>query len=190
LNKNKISSLLLISIVLLTILTSAIKLTLDSFNQFYNKSNKAEKQILEKICDGIYNFPPIILLRSYSGLETGYGFFGPNVSSDFVLLYNVYDSNDRLITSDNFKLYSKEGSLRFMSINRLFLDKITNDDNPKYNRYVEVILKQIAKHIAKDFPKKYTVKLYVYLYDFGSIDDFNNSNQAKLYLIKDTLWKN
>ena len=188
--KNKSYQLLLVSVILLVILTSAINLTFDSFNKFYNNNKDIPKQPLAKVSDNIYNFYPVKVFSSYTGFDTGYGFFGPNVSSDFVLLFAIYNEQGELIKNEKFELSSKEGSLRFISLNSMFLEQITKTSNIKFDKYVAIILKQITKYIAKKFPKNFTVITQLYLYDFPSINNFRSGKKVKLYLIKDTLWKN
>ena len=188
--KNKVFQLLLVGVILLVILTSSIKLTCDSYNDFYNQDKHNTKQPFATMSNTIYNFYPIKVFTSYTGFDTGYGFFGPNVSSDFVLLFNVYNEQGELIKNEKFELSSKEGSLRLISLNRMFLEQITKTTTVKLDKYVAIILKQITKYIAKDFPKNFTVKTQLYLYDFPSINNFKSGRKVKLYLIKDTLWKN
>lgn len=177
-------------IIIITILISSIKLTFDGYCEFYRDSTINEKNAVIKAFDSMYDFYPISVFRSYTGLETGYGFFGPNVSSDFIILYKVYDDKGNLITQNNFELSSKEGNLRFMSLNKIFLEKVTNKVNIKYNKLIGIILEKISEHIAKDYPKDYIIKTSVYLYDFPSIIDFNKGGKANLYLIKEIQWEN
>jgi len=165
-------------------------MTYDSFNKFYNNKKDISKQPFAKVSENIYNFYPIKVFSSYTGFDTGYGFFGPNVSSDFVILFDVYNNRGELIKNEKFELSSKEGSLRFVSLNRIFLEQATQTSNIKFDKYVAIILKQITKYIAKDFPKNFTVKTQLYLYDYPSINKFKSGKKVNLYLIKDTLWKN
>jgi hypothetical protein len=190
LKKNQTKELFIVVIIIFTILLSSIKLTFDGYFEFYKDSKKDKKNDFIKAFDLMYDFYPITVFRSYTGLETGYGFFGPNVSSDFIIFYRVFDNNGNLIYQSNFELSSNEGNLRFMSLNKIFLEKITKNANQKYNKLIGIILDKVSEYIAKDYPKSYTINTSVYLYDFPSILDFKKGRKASLYLIKETQWKN
>lgn len=177
--------IIIISFVLFNILLSSIKLTFDGYYGFYFENQKVQKVEVSNILDYIYDTKPIFLFRTYTGFETGYGFFGPNVSSDFITVFKIYDNNGKLckvLDQVNFK--SKEGALRFTTLNSLFLDKLTNKENKKYNQYLDIIIKQISKFVINDYPKNYKIDTELYLYDYPTIAAFNKGEKEKLILIK------
>jgi hypothetical protein len=171
--------------ILFCIVLSSIKLTFDGYYGFYFDNKKVEKTIFSTLADRIYDLKPIFLFRSYTGFETGYGFFGPNVSSDFVTIFKIYDDKGKLVKLlDHVNLESKEGNLRFATLNSLFLEKLTDKENKKYNQYLDIVIKQISKYVIKDYPKNYKIETELYLFDYPTIETFNRGVDKKLILIK------
>lgn len=175
-------------VVIFIVLLSSIKTTLDSYHSYYKDTKKGK---LSAACDNIYSFKPLRVFTSYTGLETGYGFFGTNVSSDFALSYELYDSSKKKVARHNFKLVSNEGSLRFMSMNRLFLERLTeSSDNELFKKYIEIVMTEISKYIYKKYNGKYSVNLKVYLYNFPSLKDYANGKvQTELFLLDEMNYK-
>lgn len=181
----KTIQIIIVVFVLFNVLLSSIKLTFDGYYGFYYENKKVEKTILSNISDYLYDSNPIFLFRTYTGFETGYGFFGPNVSSDFITVFKIYDEKGKLIKLlDRVNLKSKEGTIRFTTLNSLFLDKLTDKENKKYNKYLDIVVKQIAKYVDKDYPKNYKIETELYLFDYPTIVDFNKGFDKKLILIK------
>lgn len=183
----KIYRIIIVFFIISFIVISSIKTTFDSYYNFYYNSKKVEKNYISKISDKIYDLKFIKIFGSYSGLSTGYGFFGPNVSSEFILDYHIYDSKNKIVENKNFEMNTKESNLRFMSMHRLFLDKITKPSNEKYNKLITIILNQIANYIIKNYPENYKVKLSLFLYDFPSIKKFNQNKSLELYKIEEVI---
>ncbi|KMQ69716.1 hypothetical protein ACM39_01270 [Chryseobacterium sp. FH2] len=150
-------SLVLIFIVLL----SSVKTTLDSYYKYYKET---KENIFKSSIDNAYNYRPLRIFNTYTGLETGYGFFGTNVSSEFVISYELFDKNQKQIDRQIFKLNSNEGSVRFMSLNRVFLDRLTKPEDELFGKYMEIVMKEISKFVYNKYDKKYSVKLKVYLF--------------------------
>ena len=181
----KTIQILIIVFVLFNVILSSIKLTFDGYYGFYYENQKVNRTTLSNISDYLYDLKPIFLFRTYTGFETGYGFFGPNVSSDFITVFKVYNEKGKLIKLlDKVNLKSKEGSLRFTTLNNLFLDKLTDKKNKKYNQYLDIIVKQITKYVGKDYPKNYKIETELYLFDYPTIVHFNKGVDKKLILIK------
>lgn len=169
------------------ILLSSIKTTLDSF---YNYYRDYKQNTITLYLDNIYRYKPLNIFNSYTGFETGYGFFGTNVSSDFVIAYELYDSKGKNMGKHRFKLNGKEGSLRFSSINKLFLDQLTNKNDDIYNKYIGIVMKEIASFIYKKYEGKYSVHLMVYLYHFPSLKEYSKGkNKTDLFLLNEITYK-
>ena len=181
----KLFQITIVCLVLSMVIIAATKLTFDGYYGFYYENRKVDKTALSKVVDQVYEFYPVSFFRSYTGFETGYGFFGPNVSSDFILIFKVYDENQnlyRIIESVDF--HSKEGKMRFATLNSLFLDKLTDTKNKKYNQYLDIVIKQISKYVARDYPKNFRIETKLYLYDFPTIKAFNNGEKNKLFFVR------
>ena len=171
--------------ILFIIILSCLKLTFDGYYGFYYVNERVERVKIAKFCDDAYNSEIISFLRSYTGLETGYGFFGPNVASDFVFVFKIFDSNGNLVeTKENLNFNSKEGKIRFVTLNGMFLEKLTDENNKKFNQYLDIIVKQVSRHCLKDYPSKYTIETSLYLYDYPCIEKFDSGEKQKVFLIK------
>lgn len=158
---NVIIFLLIISKVLLNGATT----TIDSFCSFYNyKINR----VSEKIKD-INNFGKP--LWYYTGLDTGYGFFAPNVSSNFIVILKTEKKN--YINTEI--LDTKEGKLKFLTINSIFLDNVKNGFNPidkEKIKYNHIVLKQINNFYKRKY-KNESFKTKVFLYDHPKLKEFH-----------------
>ena len=184
--ENKKFKIAVIILVIFNILICNIDLTIDNYYDFYHEKNPKVKKIkLAEPINKVYFFEPFLTFRAYTGLETGYGFFGPNVSSDFLMIFSIYDENKKLVKIiENVPLKSKEGKLRFTTLNNMFLEKLTDKTNPDYNKYLDIIIKQISKYILQDYPSKYTISTELFLYDYPSVVDYNNGEKRRIILVK------
>lgn len=113
-------------------------------------------------------------LTSYLGFDTGYGFFAPNVSSNFIILSTDKKENKTYYSSD--LLETTEGKLRFLSVNDIFLKNIANDkEKIKVNH---IVLKQINKYFEKKYNSEF--ETFVYLYDYPSLKDLKKNKDENL----------
>ena len=72
--------------------------------------------------DAISNVTPVYTFFKYTGLDTGYGFFSPNVASDFLIIHEIYKDGNKTNALSDTRLKSKEGVLRFANINTIFME--------------------------------------------------------------------
>lgn len=176
-------SLVLVFVVLL----SSVKTTQDSYYKYYKKT---DENIFKSSLDNAYNYKPLRIFNTYTGFETGYGFFGTNVSSEFVISYELFDNNQKQVDSQIFKLNSNEGSVRFMSLNRVFLDRLTKPEDELFGKYVKIIMQEISKFIYNKYDKKYSVNLKVYLYNFPSLKEYGKGKtNVELFLLDEMNYK-
>lgn len=188
-NKLEKLQLVVVSIILFVILSTAIKLTFEGYYGFYYEDGNYKENIFSKITNKLSDFYPIRYFNTQTGFDTGYGFFAPNVASDFLFIFKIYDKNNNLVKIENgVQLKTKESNLRFQTINTMYLDKLKKKEdknyNEKYNKYLDVIMKQVTKFIKNKYPNNYDVKTSLYLYDFPSIKKFNKGEKERLFLIK------
>jgi hypothetical protein len=118
---------------------------------------------------------------SHTGFDTGYGFFAPNVASDFVLVFDIRDSSGNVITQcimPRFK--QKESTVRYTSLYNMFLDKIEKESEKtgnKYMQYLDIVLQQIALNVKNDYAGAATVEASLYLYDYPSLEKFRTGDK-------------
>lgn len=181
----KTLQIIFVVFVLFVVFVSSIKTTFDGYYGFYYEDQKVKKAIGSDLAQKLYDFTPISLFRSYTGFETGYGFFGPNVSSDFVTIFKVYNNKGKFVKSiQNIPFNSKEGNIRFVTLNSMFSDKVKKNKNKKFDQYLDILIEQEAKYIAKEFPKNYKIQAELFLYHYPDIISFNQGQSPKLIFIK------
>lgn len=156
-------------IVILKVFFTGILTTTSSFCEFYEYKQSA---ISERVNDSpIYrNF-----IFTYTGFDTGYGFFAPNVSSNFIIFSensdNIYNSSDLLHTN--------EGKTRFIGANDIFFNNFGNKKNENKIAANKIILKRINKMFEEKYHSKFTTT--VYLYEYPKLDEINTKKE---HLIK------
>jgi hypothetical protein len=80
----KAFQLFVMSIVLFVIIVTSIRSSFNGYYSFYYENKEYQKPTLFKISDIIASNSVFRFFSVYSGFDTGYGFFAPNVSSDFL----------------------------------------------------------------------------------------------------------
>ena len=155
-------------VIIVKVIMMGITSTCSAFCEFY----KFEKPAIIKMLSPQRGFENT--LTSYLGFDTGYGFFAPNVSSNFIILSTDKRENKTYYSSD--LLETVEGKLRFLSINDIFLKNIANDkEKIKVNH---IVLKQINKYFEKKYNSEF--ETFVYLYDYPNLKDFKKNNAENL----------
>lgn len=184
---SKVAQIIGIFILLFLILTIGLKGTFDGYYGFYHEDGKYNKPIIYTLTEKIIAFPPISFFMAYTGFDTGYGFFAPNVASDFVLLFEIYDKNGQLIEQrvmPNFK--NKESVVRYTSAFNMFLDKIPNGQNKtnnQYDKYLDIIIKQITRSVLEATPQATHIISKLYLYDYPTIEAFKKGDTKEKVIL-------
>ncbi|KFF16670.1 hypothetical protein [Chryseobacterium sp. JM1] len=154
----KYINITLFVIIITKLIINGISSTTEGFCTFYDyERNEATKKIADVNDIGHYFW-------YYTGFNTGYGFFAPNVSSDFIILTKY---NEGSFVSSGF-LQTREGKLRFLNANGIFLENIKNGWSPKNKEKISYN-KAVLKQINASFRKKHNIndcETKVYLYDF------------------------
>jgi hypothetical protein len=99
----------------------------------------------------------------YTGAETGYGLYAPNVSSDIVIMLTSMDERGRIISVESPQLSTCEARIRFSSAAGMFMEKTGQLDKTR-NQYLNLVLKSIAMWAQEHKPgcKKVMADLLVY----------------------------
>jgi len=122
------------------------------YNNIIVEEQAINKCLLNKLEDGIalnalhkssVTTKLFTAYSKYTGTETGYGFYAPNVSSPVVLMLTKFDVNGRLISVESPAFSSRDAMVRFNTSLDLFLDKVQNRDS-KYNKYMNLVLRSIV----------------------------------------------
>lgn len=179
--------LFIIAIILTIVVATSMVTTSDSYYSFYYGDDKSyQESTLYKIANGIITFPPIRIFSRYSGFDTGYGFFAPNVASDFVILFKVYDEQGKQVKIlENLPFKTKEGFIRFSNVHSIYLDKIEGEISPLWNRYLDIILEQMAVSVKKaNCMASCCLEAELYLYDFPEMQQHREGKTHQLILVQ------
>lgn len=175
-NINKLLTKIICIMILFSVCFSSLRTAYDSHTSFYKKEpNKNFVEILDKIhANKIYN-----IFLNYSGLNTGYGFFSPNVSSDFIITHNIYKNNREYLIFSNSIFQTKEGAHRFANLNSLFMEKVESIENEtKIDsmriKYLDMILRRLNNYHTKNDMKIDSIKTNLYLYHFPFLKEYPN----------------
>jgi hypothetical protein len=165
-------------IILFSVVFSSIRTAYDSHISFFNKKpNETLLKVLDKIGgNNKYN-----LFLNYTGLNTGYGFFSPNVSSDFIITHNIYKKSKQNLIFSNSLFSTKEGAHRFANLNSLFMEKveaIEEKDKSKIDtlklKYLEVVLNRLNNYNLDHDKDIDSIKTTLFLYHFPFLNEYPN----------------
>ncbi|MDR6130731.1 hypothetical protein [Chryseobacterium sp. SORGH_AS_1175] len=122
------------------------------------------------------------MFSSYTGFDTGYGFFAPNVSSNFIIISENQENGHSYISTD--LLRSKEGKLRFANLNDVYIKNvITKDQSMPELKINHILLKKINQSFKKKYGKN--IITYAYLYDQPSLkESLRNPRLIKIDSVK------
>lgn len=107
----------------------------------------------------------------YSGAETGYGFYAPNVASQFLVLYTIKDDEGNVIENSLPRHYSKAALTRYFTAFDIFMDKIDEPDE-RYDKFMDVVMKSMALKVLEDHPPHRHIEADLLVYDLPYIPDY------------------
>ncbi|CAA7386322.1 hypothetical protein [Chryseobacterium fistulae] len=186
--KKKIQLFGIFSLLLLVFIIG-LKGTFDGYYGFYYENKSYEKPILYQATESIVQSEAVSIFASYTGFDTGYGFYAPNVASDFVLTFELKDKNGNIIEEKAMPSFQKKESVvRYTTIFNLFLDKVSGDKtkfDSKYYQYLDLIIKEVALHVMKENPNAKGITARLYLYDFPSLANFKKGKKNEDFILID-----
>ncbi len=134
--------------------------------------DRTEEGLAMKMLEKTGAFSDVFRLYSdYSGAETGYGFYAPNVASQFLVLYTIKDDDGNVIETSLPRHYSKEALTRYFTAFDVFMDKIDKPDE-KYDNFMDVIMKSMALKVLEDHPPYRNIEADLLVYDLPVIAEF------------------
>lgn len=170
-----------IFLLLFLVFTIGLKGTFDGYYGFYYDKEDYKKPFVYELSNKITDFEPVSMFTAYTGFDTGYGFFAPNVASDFVLLFELQDAEGNVLEERIMpELKNKESIVRYTSVFNMFMDKVITSkkkSESQYHQYLDIVLKQIAKSVLKENygAAKCTAKLY--LYDYPTLERYKKGEK-------------
>ncbi|VXB13810.1 conserved hypothetical protein [Flavobacterium sp. 9AF] len=174
--------------VLLLVFIVGLKGTFDGYYGFYYAEKEYKKPITFTLTEEIIKLKPVSFFLSYTGFDTGYSFFAPNVASDFVLLFELKDQEGNIIENKIMPAFkNKESITRYTSVYNMFLDKISTEDGSmkdnKYQQYLDIIVKQIAVSVKKENPKASTITARLYLYHYPDLKSYQKGEKSERLIL-------
>ena len=190
-------------IIILTLFSFLFVSLSTAYSSHISFNDKKRIYWVDSIIYSVYQIKWHDLFLTYTGLNTGYGFFSPNVKSDIIIINTFYKNGEMSINRHDEYLKTREGRIRFRGVNDIFMDKVTIEEEKLKQRdtllirnsyrnqmdslkieYFKVVLKQMNRHYLKDKIDKYdSINTKVYLYHFPFLRDYPNM-QHKLYEIE------
>ncbi len=175
-----LAKFILILLLLFKIVVNSIALSVNSICEFYKKEVPSVGTFFRSCNDCFfYGF------WCYTGFDTGYGFFAPNVASDFVIV-NKTEYQDGHVTTklSDSPLLTREGRVRFAVLNQCFMKKLTERDKADTcsDQYFKILLKRVNGTVpVGDGVKQVTTILYIY--DHQALTEYTRKPAYKLYVI-------
>ncbi|MCO6162227.1 hypothetical protein [Flavobacterium sp. NRK F7] len=174
--------------VLFLVFTVGLKGTFDGYYGFYYAEKEYNKPAIYTLSEEIIKLKPVSIFLSYTGFDTGYSFFAPNVASDFVLLFELKDDKGQVIENKIMPAFkNKESITRYTSVYNMFLDKISAEggtlkDN-KYQQYLDIIVKQIAVSVKNENPATKTITARLYLYHYPDLKSYKKGEKSEQLIL-------
>lgn len=163
-------------VILFSVVFSSFRTAYDSHISFFNKK---PNETLSKTLDKIGGNNKYNLFLNYTGLNTGYGFFSPNVSSDFIITHNIYKKSKQNLIFSNSIFSTKEGAHRFANLNSLFMEKVEAiEENNKSKidtlklKYLEVVLNRLNNYNIEHDKDIDSIKTTLFLYHFPFLKEY------------------
>lgn len=149
-------------------------------------SNDIQKEDL-KIGTAITSSPIFKAYSNYSGTDSSYGFFSPNVGSEFVMSFAVLDRNGKRLGEHQSpaSLRQNESQIRFNMCTFPMMDKIMMDEpNELFDKYFEVMMHQIAENIKDSYETGYKVISEIYIHQPPTIQQAQEGKTDQLVLLE------
>lgn len=129
----------------------------------------------------LIDLPILQVYTSISGIDTGYGFFAPNVASEYALEFNFYDQENNLLNIEMMPHFRQNESYhRYTSFLGAFQKKITA---PKTKldilreRQLDAIIKAMTKKKITEHKTARRIEATLYLYHPPTLRQFNTGHK-------------
>lgn len=180
----KIGILVFVIFQLFILLVVNLKCTYEGYFGFYYENKEYQKHKVHEFVEQTIQLPGVKHYLAYTGMETGYGFFAPNVASNFLVVLTKRNEKCEVIGQKSLPVFkNKESLIRYITLFGLFLEKLEKKEleNVVFNRILTVILKQIGENMnGAEFIDDYESDVTLYLYHYPYIDQYNQGVREKL----------
>uniref|UniRef100_F4C990 Uncharacterized protein n=1 Tax=Sphingobacterium sp. (strain 21) TaxID=743722 RepID=F4C990_SPHS2 len=143
-----------------------------SYYAYYRTRQEEPRALTDIVHIGqhVFQYSILRVYAKLSGNDMPYGFFAPNIGSQYVTEFRLYNNRDSLrFTLGNPKLKNRESLNRYSSFTRLFeslLKEADRSDKPTNleQAYSRAVAYSMARYLGKSDPNISQVKVSIYLY--------------------------
>jgi len=166
-------------IILWILIAVCVSSWITGYGGYLSFYEKEEDPLFNKFRSFIYKQKGYQFFVNYTGLNTGYGFFSPNVSSDFVITHKAYKQGKEEMTFSNTMFKTREGAMRFTNINAIYMDKIDSIENDSIqldslrSKYLDLILNRMNTEQLKTTEAD-SINTTLFLYHFPFLKEYPN----------------
>jgi hypothetical protein len=110
---------------------------------------------------------PVQSYAHFSGAETGFAFFAPQVGSQYISHFHVYDAEDNLLESHSLpQLHQQESMHRYAAFLDLFQELIAKEkeDDHLDRRYARAVLHSMGQRLGSKIEGANQVKCSISVY--------------------------
>ncbi|GAB4204904.1 MAG: hypothetical protein Fur0023_13190 [Bacteroidia bacterium] len=164
-----------------------------SICEFYYDQKELSNNLLYQFLCKLSNNKALYVLSSYTGFDTGYGFFAPNVASDCVIKIKILDKNNHIIEEgyiDNFiKFKRRESYIRFWGYTKKFVDLLDSLKQDSISiKLTDIYIKQICRCVYNERNDTNNIDHFessVYIFDYPKLSERKyKGNEISLYEIR------
>lgn len=119
----------------------------------------------------------------YTGTETSYGFYAPNVSNQVIFLFTAKDKNGVPIYTDQIRAHNKDAYIRSLSLGNTYLLRPKKEDTLQ-NKFLNAMVKSMSLWVIDTHPGTKSIEADMMVYDiatnFKDIKRNKKANYLKL----------
>lgn len=124
-----------------------------------------------------------------SGTETGFGFFAPQVGSQYLSLFHIYDSKDALIATYPLPLLKQQESIhRYATFLDLFQQALGKENDHIDQRYAHAILYSMGERLGRKLKNAQKVECELLAFRHPLLQDLQEQSLSHATLVP--LFKN
>ena len=167
---------------LLTIIVITLLTMVGGYKSFYYSDSQKKESSIETVLSGVVHSNVVRSYTTLSGINTGYGFFAPNVASEVFtefILFNKDSVPVKQIYSPKF--YHNESWHKYSTMLGTYLDEVFNRDTSKAISLIQKLrTDNIVNKVFQDYPEAKTINGKVYIFKYPSLKDVAKGNNEPL----------
>lgn len=184
--KNTLVCITLVAFQLFSIITVNVESLVEDYDVI-SGNNDAEVEKDVKIGSAFLSSPIFKTYANYTGTDSSYGFFSPNVGSEFVMSFTVIDCEGKLLGEHQspVSLQQNESKVRFDLCTFPMMDKIMMEKpSDILDKYFELMMHQISEDIKDSYETGYKVISEIYIHQPATIQETVEGKTEKLVLLE------